>query len=158
MQSTTVGFATYSIKNTELVHVTLEPITIIAIQPLHLLLGICGFIIFFLFIIIMKRRKEFINLKGQRAKRQSSDDNAAQGESSDINDHRCYDDVSEQFIDHPYRSIEVHYAEIDESLQLSILDAPNSSTGNEQDAGKSIERKVLPIDQGLGNTIDKVSI
>lgn len=125
VQTTTVGYATNSIKNTELVHETLEPKTVTEIQPVHVLLGIFGFIIIMLLIIVMKRRKKSISLKVRDEQGQTSHGNTAQSESSNMNDHRGYDTISEQFLDQPYQSLEIHYAEIDESLQLSMLNAPN---------------------------------
>lgn len=153
VQTTTVGFSTNSIKNTDLEHVTLEPITIIAIQPVHLLLGLFGFIFLFLIIIAMKRRKKSFSLKGQAEQGQTSHGDTAQGGSSSVNNHGSYNNISEQIIDHPYRSLEVHYDEIDESLQLSIFNAPNppnSLTGRQKrNTDKSIEtlNKSHPNDQ-----------
>lgn len=142
VQTTTVGYATNSIKKTELVHETLEPKTTTEIQPEDVLLGIFGFIIIMLLIIVMKLRKKSISLKVRDEQGQTSHGNTAQSESSNINDHRDYDTISEQFLDQPYQSLEVHYAEIDESLHSSNLNAsnsPNSVTGGQkQDATNAI--------------------
>lgn len=154
VQTTTEGFSTDSIKNTELEHVTLEPITIIAIQPVHLLLGLFGFIFLFLIIIVMMRRKKSFSLKGQAEQGQTSHGNTAQGGSSSVNNHGSYNNISEQFIDHPYRSLEVHYAEIDESLQLSILNAPKSPNSLTDRQRKNTDKSIGTLNKDHPNDLE----
>ena len=121
-------------KNSEknIVSVTFKPESKNEFHAMYMLVGVGTLISLFLFIIVIQLCKKSKSSQNRNVSQQSSHDVAFHSGTS-IHDNRIgYNCIPEQLKDNSYRSLEAHYAEINDSLDLSF---PITSTAQDQQSG-----------------------
>lgn len=118
-----------------IVSVTFKPESKSEFHTMYMLVVFGTLISLFLFIIIIQLCKRSKSSQKRNVNQQSSHDTALHSGPS-IHENRIgYNCITEQFKDNSYRSLEVHYAEIDESVEFGVS---NTSTAQDDDRQSGI--------------------
>lgn len=121
-------------------------------QAMYMLVGIGALISLFLFIIVIQLCRKSSSSKTRNISRQSSDDTTLNSGSLNQGNLRGYNVISEQFKEHTYRPFDVHYAEINENVEMHI---PNDSTAQNGDEISVVLYKNPPVMEKFEDTKDR---